>query len=220
MDIKLKKRYNGIIPIDRYCQVIGNHKFDFLFSFRVIDVIDEENNKFLISFFNPQLANCILTKYPDFKFYYKKGNKNFLASANVIKNGKAEAEIKINKDLSIPEKRRYNRFKISQFDLPPFSIYSDGKKLIENARILEISLRGLQIFAPEFSFNDENLLEIINEDENINIGLVKPVLVEKNEKGVVIRGEIKKTNINMTKFMIETYIKVAKDIIKTNCKKG
>jgi len=220
MEIILSKRYNGMIPIERKCDIIENSEFDFLFSFRFLETIDEENDEFLIGYFNPHIASCILNHFDNFTFYYKKENKNFLVKARVLENRNAKAVIKVEKDLITPEKRKYNRFKLSKFDLPEFSIYSNDKKISGDARILEISLRGLQILTSEVEFNDEDLLEIVDEKRNINIGLIKPVLVENVGNEIVIRGEIKKTNINMTKFMIETYIKVAKEIINTYCKKG
>ncbi len=220
MEILFDKRYNGIIPIERHSENLGIQKFDFLFSFKFVEIVDEEKDEFIISYFNPQLANCILSYFDRFSFYYKKNNKNYLVNADILETKNAKAVIKVEKDLTIPERRKYNRFKLSKFDLPEFSIYSNGNKISDNARILEISLRGLQISTSEIQFNDEDLLEIVNEKENINIGLIKPVLVENYGHEIIIRGEIKKTNINMTKFMIETYIKVSKEIINTYCKKG
>jgi hypothetical protein len=220
MEISLNKRYNGIISIDRACEMLDEVKFNFLFSFKFVETINSENGEYLINHFNPHLSSCLLSHFNKFVFYYRKNSKNFIISANILEKSHSGMVVKLNKDLVIPEKRRYDRFKLSPQDLPPFSIYKNGEKVVENARIIEISLRGLQIITPEIQLNNEDLIEVKNEKENVNIGLVKPVVLDKIGKNIIIRGEIQKTNTNITKIVIETYIKVAKEIINTYCKKG
>ncbi len=218
MKIFLNKRYNGTIPIERNCNFLGKIKFNFLFSFKFVE--DLGNDEFLIDFFNPQLSRCLLSQFNNFTFYYKENDKNFIVNAKAINKSNSKIIIKVDKNLKIPEKRRYDRFKLTPGDLPYFSVYYKGKLLTEKANIIEISLRGLQILAPDFQFSDEYLLEIKNEKKNINIELVKPEIANKEKNKIIIRGEIQKTNVNMTKLVIETYIKIAKNLINTYCKKG
>ncbi len=214
MILQKGNRYNARMEVERKCyDKIQDGKFVVIFSFDVDDY-DENTNSAIISKINPMQVKNLFTKKKNFYLLSEKDDKVYQTSASIIsEENKDSFKIDINTEDSLVDQRKYQRYSFCPEDLGDFLVYQNGDLISQEGHLVELSARGVKLFLQDDINTDDGMIEIFNK-ENQKFFDIELRGIEKVPDGTLIRGEITNPHINITEFILKSYIDIYKNIIK------
>ncbi len=214
MILEKNSRYTGILEIERNCsKVMEKNRFIIIFSFDLEDY-DENDGKAVISKVNPIQIKNLLKKYKDFYIIFEKDMQVFQTKATLVSISNDQINVEINNKDTLIDQRKFQRYNFCPEDLEVIKIYQNGRLITEDGYFLELSARGIKILIPEDKTLDGKMIEVFGSN-NSKFFDVKVHQITNFDKNKLIRGEILNPRINVTEYILKSYIKIYKTIIKT-----
>ncbi|WP_457644275.1 hypothetical protein [Persephonella sp.] len=205
------KRYLGEFELKRKCEK-RNMKIEFKVPFS-FELEAEEDQTIIIKNLNPYQINKVLPHVKEIMIYLKEGTSVYVMKAYIIESQEDRYILKLDKDSTYREKRKFHRFSFCCEDLDRYRIKKDEEIFTEDACIIEVSRSGLKIMTKlhgNLEKCDTCTVESTTKDVKFDINIVEV----KEERGYyIIRAMIIDSNINLISLVMDGYIKVAEKLI-------
>jgi len=197
-------RKNGILTVKKRCRSGKEVKLPIFFSFRE----RREGELIKIGELSPPGVESALLKVRE--FVIKEPLTGLLIKAAVL-GGKGELSVELLPEKRV-ENRAHNRFAFCPEEFGEFTLLKDGAP-VGRAEIADISLSGLRLNVEGGGKIKPGEPLLVTQGTKV-IELL-PIRVLKEGSSITVGGRILNSNFCLIKFVIDKYIKVVGELLKT-----
>ncbi len=211
--MKVGKRYEAIYLHRKKCSFLIEEVYvPVFFSFEVFEV---EGDSVVVGSFLPPGIEGILRKR---EFFFI---KEFIDEEHVVINRSRLEEIEDSgrfrihlEEITVEERRLFDRFYFCPEMLGKWNINVHSEEL--GSYVVDVSLKGIRFLVPEEDTSSIPLTAPIVARKQGKVIEFQPCRVTSVPEGCLLAGNIRYTNFNLVRYVVDNYVKMVKGIIGQN----
>ncbi len=206
-----KKRHISVLPIEIQCKRLNTQMtFDYIFS-----GIYEETSPDILTLqeINPYRTLSILAPGKEIQVYIRFGDSSYITKGKVKEIKGDKVILEVNQNNISDDKRQFYRFHFCCEDLGVFSLVENSTVISKEICIYELSKTGIGLYVPtDVSLKVGSTYNLVEKKKNINF-TIQVIHVKNAGRFNIVGNKIKKSNINLLKYILQEYIKVSEKLI-------